>query len=83
MDSKKFGLQIQITYHARKRMSERRISEELLIDIIETGQTRYKDETSLWIFKHIEGRDDNLICAAVVLEKKLVIKTIMHHFQWE
>lgn len=83
MNSKKFGLQIQITYHAHKRMTERRISEDLLKEIIETGQTRYKDESRLWIYKHIEGRDDNLICAAVVLEDKLVVKTIMHHFQWE
>ncbi|WP_084591006.1 DUF4258 domain-containing protein [Desulfonatronovibrio magnus] len=83
MDSEKFGLEVQTTYHARKRMAERRISEELLKDIIETGQTRYKDETHLWISKHVEGRNDNLICAAVVLESKLVVKTIMHHFQWE
>ncbi len=83
MNSKKFGLQIQVTYHARKRMAERRISEDLLKEIIETGQTRYKDESRLWIFKHIEGRDDNLICAAVALEDNLVVKTIMHHFKWE
>ena len=37
MDSKKFGLQIQVTYHARKRMAERKISEDLLKEIIETG----------------------------------------------
>ncbi len=64
-------------------MAERRISEDLLKEIIETGQIRYKDESRLWIYKHIEGRDDNLICAAVALEDKLVVKTIMHYFQWE
>jgi hypothetical protein len=26
-------------------------------------------------------RDDNLICAAVVIEEKLIVKTIMHRWQ--
>ena len=28
-------------------------------------------------------RTDNLVCAAVVLEDQLVVKTVMHHFDWE
>ncbi len=31
----------------------------------------------------MEGRNDNLVCVAVVLEDRLVVKTVMHHFQWE
>lgn len=26
-------------------------------------------------------RDDNLICAAAVLEDEVIIKTVMHHFE--
>ncbi len=83
MFSKRFELQVQITYHARKRMIERKICESTLKDIIETGHIRRKDDVRLWIFKEIEGRGDNLLCAAVALEDKLVVKTIIHHFQWE
>ncbi len=31
----------------------------------------------MWAFKHIDGRDDNLIRAAVVDENVVVIKTVM------
>jgi hypothetical protein len=34
-----------------------------------------------WLYKHFADRDDNLLCAAVVLETALVVKTVMHH--WE
>jgi hypothetical protein len=51
MDSKRFSLPIMITDHARGRMKER-------------------------------GVDDNLLCVAVVLEKTLFVKTLMHHFTW-
>jgi len=43
----------------------------------------YKDALHLWVFKSIAGRDDNLLCAAVVLENVLVVKTVMHHFDLE
>ena len=62
-------------------MAERSIDEACLLDLIETGETKYKDETRLWIFKSYADRDDNLICAAAVLELVLVIKTVMHHFE--
>ncbi|WP_338036077.1 DUF4258 domain-containing protein [Halorhodospira abdelmalekii] len=72
-----------MTRHASERMAQRGITDTLLGDLLETGQTRYKDDTRLWIAKAIEGRHDNLVCAAVVLEDRLVVKTVMHHFQWE
>lgn len=81
MYSKRFDLLIQITEHARVRMTERSIDESMLLDLIETGQTKYKDAIRLWIFKEYDDRDDNLICAAVVLESVLIVKTIMHHFE--
>lgn len=64
-------------------MAERRIDESELLDLLENGLTRYKDDVRLWIAKEVPSRKDNLVCAAVILEDKLVVKTVMHHFQWE
>lgn len=64
-------------------MAERRIAEALLLELLEKGEPRYKDSERLWIAMNVTGRQDNLICAAVVLEDRLVVKTIMHHFCWE
>ncbi|MHB0776544.1 DUF4258 domain-containing protein [Halomonas sp. WWR20] len=76
-------MEVHVTRHARERMVQRGITEALLGELLETGQTRYKDDIRLWIAKAMEGRNDNLVCAAVVLEDKLIVKTVMHHFQWE
>lgn len=62
-------------------MRERSISRELVQELIEVGKMHKKDEKRVWIYQDFVGRDDNLICAAVVLEKKLIIKTIMHGWQ--
>ncbi|MGH8558646.1 MAG: DUF4258 domain-containing protein [Methylococcales bacterium] len=83
MDSLRFDRPVQITRHAKERMTERGISEDLLLDLIETGMARYKDKTRLWLFKGYSERGDNLICAAVVLEDCVIVKTVMHHFQIE
>ncbi|MDD5033288.1 MAG: DUF4258 domain-containing protein [Methylococcaceae bacterium] len=83
MDSLRFDRPIHITRHAKERMAERGISEDLLFDLVETGTTKQKDDTRIWIFKAYPGRGDNLICAAAVLEDYLIIKTVMHHFQLE
>ncbi|MDP8568932.1 DUF4258 domain-containing protein [Methylophilus aquaticus] len=83
MHSKRFSCSVRITHHARERMSERNISESLILDLIETGEIRKKDEVRLWIFKSYTGRNDNLLCVAVVLETCLVVKTVMHHFELE
>lgn len=64
-------------------MSERDITEQLLLNLIETGDVRYKDETHFWIFKSYPDRDDNLLCVAAALEMVLVVKTVMHHFELE
>jgi hypothetical protein len=33
-------------------MEERGIDEARLLDLIDSGETRYKDATRLWIYKH-------------------------------
>lgn len=64
-------------------MRERDIAERPLLDLIDTGEVRYKDESRLWIFKAYQNREDNLLCVAAVLESVLVVKTVMHHFELE
>ena len=81
MNSRRFGRPVRITRHAAERMRDRGITEELLWDLIETGTVRHKDDIRLWIFKSYPDRDDNLICAAAVLEDEVIIKTVMHHFE--
>ena len=80
MHSKRFNRPIIITRHAQLRMIERNISEADLLDIVDTGTTKYSDESHLWVFKNYPNRTDNLICAVLVLEYSVVIKTVMHHF---
>jgi len=63
------------------RMDERGITELLLLDVIDSGGIRYRDATHLWIFKRFNDRSDNLLCAVLVLEDRLVVKTVMHHFE--
>lgn len=80
MFSIRFNRPIVITRHALERMVARDISETMLLDVIDNGETRYRDSTHLWAFKEFPERHDNLLCAVVVLEDAVVIKTVMHHF---
>lgn len=61
-------------------MVERNITGDELLAVIDTGDTRFKDNTHLWVYKHLTGRCDNLICAVLVLETAVVVKTVMHEF---
>jgi len=83
MFSERFQLTIQVTRHAAQRMVERNMDEAMLLDLLETGAVKYKDDVRLWIFKSYEDRNDNLLCAAVILETALIVKTVMHHFDPE
>lgn len=64
-------------------MIERAISETQLLDLIEPGTVKHKDDIRVWIFRRYTERSDKLLCAAVVLEDELVVKTVMHHFSPE
>ena len=81
MFSRRFGLPVRITRHAAARMMERRISEDDLLAVLEWGEVRHKDERRFWVYHALAGRDDNLVCAAVVAEDALVVKTVM--IRWE
>jgi len=80
MFSLRFQRPVIISSHARIRMVERDISEEILLEVIDSGEARYKDATHLWAFKEFPVRHDNLLCAVLVLEDYVVVKTVMHHF---
>ena len=80
MFSIRFNRPIIVTRHASLRMIEREVDEATLLEIIDNGQVSMKDEQHLWAFKHFDHRSDNLICAVLVLETVVVVKTVMHAF---
>jgi hypothetical protein len=80
MYSNRFQRPIVISSHAKIRMAEREISEAMLLEVIDSGDTRYKDTTHVWAFKEFPERHDILLCAVLVLEDRVVVKTVMHHF---
>ena len=61
MFSARFQRRIVVTRHARERMSQRGISDDVLVDVIDNGATRYRDATHLWAFKEFPERHDNLL----------------------
>ena len=81
MLSQRFKKPIILTRHAVIRMAERHISEAELQQVIDYGDTRYADANHLWAYKTLPARQDNLVCAVLVLEDVLVVKTVMHHFE--
>ncbi len=82
--SRRFSCAVVLTAHACKRMAERRVNEQTLLDLIEAGEVRRKDARRFWIAAHFAAREENLLCAAVVHDSGvLVVKTLMHHFTWE
>ena len=83
MHSTRFGRDVHVTRHARERMVQRDISDGVLHQLVECGEVRRKDELRIWIAASLPGRRDNMICVAAVIEERLVIKTVMHHFRWE
>lgn len=80
MFSVRFQRAVVVTRHARMRMTERDISDAMLLEVIDRGETRYRDSTHLWAFMEFPERNDNLLCAVLVLEGAVVVKTVMHHF---
>lgn len=81
MFSTRFQRPVVVTTHAARRMAERDIDAELLLRMIDWGGLRYQDETHFWAWLEVPARADNLLCAAVVLDDALIVKTVMHH--WE
>ena len=81
MFSQRFQRPVVITAHAASRMRDRDVTDELLLRILDEGGVRYADATHCWAWLDVPERADNLLCAAVVLENAVIVKTVMHH--WE
>lgn len=81
MFSRRFQRPVIITRHASDRMIARKVTAELVLQIVDTGFVRYSDPIRLWAWLEVPERDDNLLCLALVLEDAVVVKTVMHH--WE
>lgn len=77
MFSQRFQKNIRLTHHVKARMEKRDISLELLLDLIETGDIRYKSESDLWIYRQYSERADNMVCTAVVVGQAMIVKTVM------
>jgi len=81
--SVRFQRRVWLTDHAMTRAAERKIPVETLLNVIETGTLREKDHGHCWIWKAVEGRDDNLLCVAALLADAVIVKTVMQHFDPE
>lgn len=81
--SKRFGKNVWVTNHARESMQRRDIDDATLEQLIEEGEIKRRDELNLWIFTQIQERADNLICAAVVEQAAVVVKTVMVNWELE
>lgn len=77
MFSQRFQKNVRLTHHVKTRMEKRDISLELLLDLIETGNIRYKSKSDLWIYRRYSDRADNMVCTAVVVGQAVIVKTVM------
>lgn len=81
--SRRFGKNVWITRHARNSMLKREIDDATLERVIEEGEIKRKNDVDMWVYLHIDGRQDNLICAAAVEASAVVIKTVMINWELE
>ena len=81
MHSTRFDLPVAMTEYAGLRMAERSMNTVLDLEIIDTGIFKHAGNGHCWLCKHFDGRADNLLCLAAVIENALVVKTVIHH--WE
>ncbi|MGZ8215857.1 DUF4258 domain-containing protein [Methylomagnum sp.] len=80
MWSKRFQKPVRLTIHARKRMAERDMDASLVLDILDNGTLKMKDESHFWAYKEFPERTDNLLCVAAINGEAIIVKTVMHHF---
>ncbi len=79
--SKRFEKNVWLTNHAIESMAKRRITLFEVKKLIETGEYRVLQGSHGWVYGDFSQREDNLVCAAVVNEKAIIIKTVM--VQWQ
>lgn len=75
--SARFGKNVWLTNHAIESMAKRNVTLAEVKRLIEEGEYRTKEASQGWIFHRFESRHDNLVCAAVVTEQAIIVKTVM------
>ena len=79
--SERFGKKVWLTNHAIESMAKRKITLPELKKLIEYGEYSKTKATHGWIYYEFPERDDNMVCAAIVDEKAIIIKTVMIRWQ--
>jgi hypothetical protein len=71
--------ELVITQHAREQMEARSITQEAVIEVLETGEIKPKSANGkFWVYKNLKGRRDNLVSLSISIEKpKLVLITTL------
>lgn len=75
--STRFSRNVWLTRHALWAIQKRELEVTTVLQLIETGEILEKGEGHYWIHQCLEDRRDNLICAAVVIDEAVVVKTVM------
>lgn len=70
---------VVITDHARLQMSLRGLTEQDVLNVIETGRVITRDSSNkFWVFRELKERKDNLISVSISVESpKLIVITTM------
>ena len=79
--SARFARNVWLTRHARSALEKRGLDEEMVLAVIETGEIIEKGDGHCWIHRAFQGRADNQICAAVVIDTAVVVKTVVVNWQ--
>ncbi|WP_222130028.1 DUF4258 domain-containing protein [Bordetella genomosp. 13] len=81
--SRRFGKNVWVTHHAKRSMNRRNVSLALLQHVIEHGRIKRQNALHCWVFDDMADRKDNLICAAIVEQHAIIIKTVMINWELE
>jgi hypothetical protein len=75
----KVSHEVIFTEHSILQMRLRNLTEEQVIEVIETGELKSKgSKNKFWVFKNLKGRTDNLISVSISIEKPhLIVITTM------
>ena len=79
--SDRFCKKVWLTNHAIEMMAKRKITLSDVNVLIEKGEYKNKNTNQGWIYYNFPEREDNLVCAAIINEKTVIIKTIMIRWQ--
>ena len=75
--SPRFGKKVWLTNHAIESMAKRNVTLDEVKTLIEEGAYQTQAQSHGWIFRHFASRADNLVCAAVVNDQTIIVKTVM------